>query len=105
MPISFKRKFNGAYKQQNQNTQQQNNNQQNQNTQTQNNQIQNTQTNNQTQNKEWSEKELLRNIYFILRDIRDDIRSIRRNTYFTDKEHNTFTSIAELLNSIDKKIE
>jgi hypothetical protein len=89
MPISFKKKsYNGAYKQktQNQNTLQE-------------------QQQEQKEYKEWSEKEILRNIYFLLKDIRDDIRSIRRNTYFQDKEHNTFTSIAELLNSIDKKIE
>ena len=94
MPISFKKKVNGAYKQQTQNIQQPQQ-------QTQ----QHTQNTEQKEYKEWSEKELLRNIYFLLKDIRDDLRSIRRNTYIADKEHNTFTSIAELLNSIDKKIE
>jgi hypothetical protein len=90
MPIKFKKKTfnsNGSYSQ---------------NTQIQ---TQNTQPQQQKEYKEWSEKELLRKIYFLLRDIKDDIRSIRRNTYVADKEHNTFTSIAELLNSIDKKIE
>ncbi len=91
MPISFKRKanLNGAYSKQ----------QPQQETQNQ------TQQQEQKEYKEWSEKELLRNIYYLLRDIRDDLRSIRRNTYVADKEHNTFTSIAELLHSIDKKIE
>jgi esterase/lipase len=94
MPISFKKKTNsnGSYSK---NTQQQT---QNQNTQPQ-------QKEQQKEYKEWSEKELLQKIYFLLRDIRDDLRSIRRNTYVADKEHNTFTSIAELLHSIDKKIE
>jgi hypothetical protein len=91
MPISFKKKVNsnGSYSQTQQQTQTQNTSQQQK----------------QKEYKEWTEKELLRNIYFLLRDIRNDLRSIRRNTYFQDKEHNTFISIAELLNSIDKKIE
>ena len=71
-------------------------------------QTQQTQQNQQTQQqkkeyKEWDEKQLLKAIYFLLKDIRDDIRSIRKNTYV--KQDDKFYSMAELLNILLKNIE